>query len=307
MESILLLALKGLTWLVTALPVAKAISLLESVIRGVLFFLPKYKRIALRNLEIAFPEKEQAWREKTWRLSLRALARLIVDALRVKQTDARWLQEHIDCPLRQEFELFKRSHPKPGVLIAAGHLGSFELLARYSPSLGYPLAAVARNFQMKKIDEWWNGMRAAYGNRVISRRGAFNDVVKTLRRGHDVAVLIDQNVRIQHAVFVDWFGKAAATTRMFALAALKTRAPVVVASISKGQADRYQIDAVFCPVEDVYDSAGLTLEEKALEITRRVSLEYERMIRAHPEEWFWMHRRWRTRPPGETENVYAGC
>jgi len=307
MEGVLLILIKVIVRLVGTLPSRWQLAAVSSLLRIFVFFSPRLKRVALRNLEIAFPEKDLKWRNEILSRSVVSFARLIVDTIDVKKSTPAWLQAHVSWPGRAEYLELKQKHAKPGVLFASGHLGNFEVLARYPSTLGYPLAVVAREFKLKKVDEWWKGFREACGNRVISRRGAFKEVVQCLAAGQDVGVLIDQNVRNKHAVFVDWFGKPAATTRMFALAALKTKAPVFAASISYGGKGRYQIQTVRVKTEDVYFNAALNHQQKIEEITRRVSLQYEKMIRGCPEEWFWMHRRWRTRPPGDIEEVYAGC
>lgn len=298
--------IRTLAWGLNCLPVERAVSVVCGLIKIGIFLAPRHERVAHRNFNLAFPDKGAAWKDEIWAGSLRSLARVVVDAVRLPKINAAWIQEHIDWPGRREFENLKRSHPGQGVLIASGHLGSFELLAQFTPTIGYPLAVIARPFKLKKVDAWWNGLRQVHGNYVVARRGAFSQVLQDLKSGQDVAVLIDQNVTAKYAVFVDWFGTPAATTRMFALAALRVSAPIVVASLSYRGGDKYDMHTVVMDLTSVYDSQ-LDFEGKLEEITRRVSRQYEEMIRANPQEWFWMHRRWRTRPEGELENIYDGC
>jgi KDO2-lipid IV(A) lauroyltransferase len=194
---------------------------------------------------------------------------------------------------------------KTGVLIATGHLGSFELLGHAIGLKGYPLSAVARRFKSPRLDTWWRGLREATGNTIIDRQGAFREIVRTLATGRSVAVLIDQNVKANHAVFVDWLSKPAATTRAFALAALKTEAPVFVAAMIYTGGDTYRVEAVECDFSMTYRDETLPDVQKIEFITATISEHYCQMIRQFPEGWFWMHRRWKTRPPGEAENVYS--
>src|SRR5690606_20029609 len=105
-------------------------------------------------------------------------------------------------------------------MMATGHLGSFELLAHCVSMYGFPISFVVRPFKLERLNAWWSGIREAAGNRAIARSGAFKEILKELTSGRDVAVLFDQNVTRNHAVFVDWFGRPAATTRTVALAAL---------------------------------------------------------------------------------------
>jgi KDO2-lipid IV(A) lauroyltransferase len=139
---------------------------------------------------------------------------------------------------------------------------------------------------------------------VIDREGAFREMVRTISVGRSVAVLFDQNVKINHAVFVDWFSKPAATTRAFALAAVKTRAPVFVAGMIYCGNDTYRVEAVECDFQSLYTDDTVSDDQKILVITKTISAHYCAMIRQFPEGWFWIHRRWKTRPDGEKETVY---
>jgi KDO2-lipid IV(A) lauroyltransferase len=119
------------------------------------------------------------------------------------------------------------------------------------------------------------------------------------------AILFDQNVTRNHAVFVNWFGVPAATTRSVALAALRTGAPIYVASIRYEGSDRYYVDAAECEYSDVYRKEELSNDDKVVIITQRLADQYCEMIRKFPEGWFWMHRRWKTRPEPEAAKVYS--
>lgn len=169
---------------------------------------------------------------------------------------------------------------------------------------GLPLSFVVRNFKLPRTDKWYQSIREAKGNRVISRTGAFPKIIKALREKRLVGLLIDQNVRREHAVFVDWFGQKAATSKSIALAALKTHAPVVVASIL-ADGNGYYIPIIeSCNLEPIYSSKELSHNDKILLITQEISTIFENMIRRYPEAWFWMHKRWRTRPSEESEDIY---
>ena len=166
--------------------------------------------------------------------------------------------------------------------------------------LGFPLSFVIRNFKSEKIDNWWNARRGKLGNKNINRRGAFRELVRELKRGFDVGILFDQNVKRSHAVFVPWFGKNAATAKSLALAALETEALVVVVSLKTLAIDSYYMDVIECDFSHIYSDETLSRQEKILQITTIVSKHYEKMIQDFPEGWFWMHRRWKT---SEREDV----
>jgi KDO2-lipid IV(A) lauroyltransferase len=280
------------------------VALCGALFRCAFTVVPKLQKTALKNLQIAFPDSSEQWRRTILSKNCIEMGRLLSDVVRLPQLTPEWAREHVSCPMLEQYVSAFRTHPGKGVLIATGHLGSFELLGHAIGLFGYPLSAIARRFRSPVLDRWWMGLREARGNTIIDRKGAVKEMVNTLLRGRSVAVLFDQNVTRNHAVFPTWFGKPAATTRSVALAALRTEAPVFVASLRYCGNDRYVIEAVECDCADVYRNQELSMESKIDLITQRLSDQYCRMIAAFPEGWFWLHRRWKTRPEGEQESVY---
>ena len=245
---------------------------------------------------MAFPEKDAAWRKRIINENYAALARMFVDFVRLPTLDERWVREHIESSFVERYAALHREQQGRGILIATGHLGSFELLAHAAPTFGFPLSFVVRNAKLPNVDAWWRGQREANGNTVISRQGAIKEVIETLQRGRDVGILFDQNVTRNHAVFVDWFGKPAATTKAVALAAIRTGAVMLVASVSYTGGEQYKINIEEFNFDALYKDENKSRDDKVLEITAKLAKSYEGMIRRSPHEWFWMHRRWRTRP-----------
>jgi Kdo2-lipid IVA lauroyltransferase/acyltransferase len=177
-------------------------------------------------------------------------------------------------------------------------------LARSVLVLGHTTAFVVRNFKHKRIDEWWQRLRGQEGTRVIDRTGAALKMLRLIKSGTDVGVLFDQNVTRKNALFIDHFGRPAATTKSVAYTAVTTQCIVLFISLRYVGNDRYCIDLTEIPVQDVYHDSSLTAEEKMHEITVRATRELERRILAQPEGWFWMHRRWKTTPEGVPEDFY---
>jgi KDO2-lipid IV(A) lauroyltransferase len=222
------------------------------------------------------------------------IGRLLADAVRLRDLDREWALAHVECPALERYK--ERLKEGKGIVIATGHLGSFELLGHAIGLLGHPLSAVARRFRNPRLDAWWRGMREARGNTIIDRTGAFKVIARTIASGRSVAILFDQNVTENHAVFVPFFGKLAATTKSVALAAVREKAPVFVASMRYKGNDSYFIDGVECDFSQHYNDDSIPLDEKVALITTRLNAEYEAMIRRFPEGWFWFHRRWKTQP-----------
>lgn len=249
----------------------------------------------------AYPERDVAWRTDLLARSYASLGRVLVDFARLPALDAAWVESHIEFPARARFDELMRTSKRKGLLIATGHLGSFELLAHCAPLHGHPMSFVVRNSKLPRVDRWWRAMREANGNHVISRKGAFREVVQKLESGQNVGVLFDQNVRARHAVFVEWFGQQAATTKTVALAALRTECHVAVAGVRYLGDERYVIEFEDFSFESLYRDEAITADEKVYRITAALVKSYQKMIERSPHEWFWMHRRWRTRPESDSE------
>ena len=291
--------------LLNALPFGMRVSVALLGIKIFARYSKNFDRIARINLSQVFPEKSEAERERILSDSKRSLARFIVDSARIHTLDEKWVREHIECPFKEEYLKIKERSGGRGILTASGHLGSIELQAFTAPFVGRTFSFVARSLNSERLDRWWRERHERFGNQVISRSGAVAKMIRNLSSGVDVAILIDQNVRRTNAVFVDWFGREAATTFAVAHAVLKTGAPVVISSITYLGDEKYRVNERECDLGDILNDESLDEEGKIKAITQRVSSDYQRMILENPSEWFWMHRRWRTTPEGVSEDFYS--
>lgn len=304
MEFLGYLVARTLFAVISVLPQPVAIGLLAGLARSLLFLLPRYRKIALNNLKVAFPKTNWKWREEVLKQSCIELARLLVDFGRLPYLSEEWMNQHVDA---ESLKVIRKhlGSGNPGTILATGHLGSFELLAQAVAMNGVPLRFVVRNFKNRLLDKWWNARRAGFGGKVISREGAFRHAVQAVNSGESVGILFDQNITANHAVFVEFFNRLAATTKIIGLLALRTKAPVIVISITYTGGDRYRVNCTECDFTAIHENETLTKDEKVFHITQEVSKVYEEMIAADPKGWFWMHRRWKTRPPEEHVEVNA--
>lgn len=295
--------LKAVQRFVLLVPVRVATLVFTLFVRIVVSLIPRYRKIALKNLQLAYPDQNLSWRWGVFKSSMSGFARVLVDFLRLPKLDERWFREHVTLEGRTP-DLVKGSGTA-GVLYVTGHLGSFEILAHYCAVFGYPLSFIARDLPLARVNAWVRAGREKGGSRMIAREGATKEVLRCLEEGRNVGILFDQNVTRKHAVFVPWFGRLAATTRTVGLAAIRTRCPVVVVSIcSDPVRDSYRIVTKEVDLSDVYVSESEDLDRKIEIVTQRVSDIFVDMIRANPGEWFWMHRRWKTAPEGIAEDFY---
>ena len=295
-EWFILILMRSLLALLAVMPLTISHSVITLLLHAFVFFRPRYLSIARKNLKQAFPDETEGWREEILRKSFWSLSRLIVDSARLPSLDDRWVREHVEFPNREVFEELRERTQDKGMLIATGHLGSFELLAHSSAVFGFPLAYVVRNFKMKTIDDWWKSVREQRGNKVIDRKGAYKQIAKQLADKRMVGILFDQNVTRNLAIFVDFFGRKTATTKAFALAALRSEVPIVVACVGYLGDEKYVIDWKECKCDDVYENEKLSHDEKLLLVTQRASDIFASFVKKYPEAWFWMHRRWKTTP-----------
>ena len=304
LDLLTLFILKTFVFFLNILPLGIRELLVVSIIRAVFALLPAYRRIAFRNLNLVLPNASRDEHEEIFQKSLRTFGRIFIDLTRIHTLGPDWVRDNVECPYLVDYKKIKECNPDKGVLFATGHLGSFEVLAHCVPIYGYPISFIVRSFRLERVNQWWKSKREVRGNKAIDRKGAVKATVAELLQGRDVGVLFDQNLTRNHAVFVNFFGKPAATTKLIGIAAIRTECPIVCASIQYLGNDRYRINALEVPVQDLYKNTELSNDEKIIIITERVTAEYEKMILANPGEWFWFHRRWKTTPEGIEENFY---
>jgi KDO2-lipid IV(A) lauroyltransferase len=253
----------------------------------------RHVAIACDNLRRAFPD----WTEERVATTARAVyahfGRMLLDILWMQGRPAREILSFVDfqgvenalVPLRE----------KRGVLFCTGHLGNWEIHAVAHAWVHGPVHVVARPLDNPALDARLCAFRTSSGNTVIYKRKALAQMIRALRAGQGVAVLLDQNVQESDGIFVDFFGRPAATTTVAAALAAKTGCALVPVNATMGVDGRYTLvyepAIVWTPTGDrALDVAGVTQE-----IAHRT----EAWIRRTPEQWLWMHRRWKTRPPGE--------
>ena len=188
-----------------------------------------------------------------------------------------------------------KSHDRP-VLFLTGHCGNWELLAAVLNGRGIPLAAVVRQMDAKQLNALLNRFRAHFGSQIIERgeRGSARQLLMVLRQGGSLTLLIDQDIKAE-GTWVPFFGRPAFTPIGAAQIANKQGALVVPAFLQRLPDGRHL--ARFQP--------ALDLPENAEEATAIMTLVIEQQIRSSPEQWVWMHRRWRRQPPSDTTQVDA--
>ena len=252
------------------------------------------RRKTLRNLKIAFPKGMDD--KALNRLGLAVWTRL---GQNVFET-ARWLkwpQAKIASQvarIRGWEHLEKAFAKKKGVLVVTAHLGNWELLSAALASR-HPAAAVAQKLYDTRFDKIITQFREkGLGVSMIKRGMALRGILEALRENQIVIVLCDQDTG-KDGVFVPFFGKAAWTQSGTARIALKTGVPVVPAYVVRSFDGAYEMHVE----KQIPPPIGADAEKNILEMTRRYTESIESYVKAYPDQWVWMHDRWRTRPKDE--------
>ena len=245
------------------------------------------RRIAIDNLRLAYPDSTDSWRETVAEQSFEHLGRLLGEMLLLDRESA-----FPPARIRGWENLERVAASGRGYFLVSAHFGNWELLAQLQAVKGHPVTVVARPSDNQILDAELTRMREMRGNRVIYKRQAVREIVKVLKSGGGVGLVIDQNYRDADPHFVPFFGTLAATTRTLGTMCVRMNIPFITAFAFPQADGSYDI---------VYDEPvfpeSFEGEDAALEITTRATALIEDAVRKQPEAWFWMHQRWRTRPP----------
>jgi KDO2-lipid IV(A) lauroyltransferase len=255
----------------------------------------RHRRLALANLERALGKETTASdRTRIAHDSFRHFGRVAADILKWPHLRP----SHREKLLRVEGEehIRRALGAGRGVLVFSAHFGNWEVAAQAIGRLG-PLNVVARPLDNPLIEARLGRFRSRLGARVISKFHAAKPILQALRRNEIVAILIDQRVQRKEAVFVDFFGSAAATTPSLASFALRALSPMIPVFCHPGPRSSYLIRVgPPLPFEPGTDAEG-----DVLKITQASTKMIEAEIRREPGLWFWFHNRWKTRPETEIE------
>ena len=275
------------------LPLSAAISL-GCAIGRVGMLVPKLRRTGRRNLELAFPELDETERARLLRGCFESLGRLLGVFSHFHNDSTENLKRRVACNGMENIR--NAVSQNRGVIAFTGHVGAWEL-SSYTPSLyDYHFGFLVRRIDNPKIEALVDRFRAARGNWTIDKRQAAREMFRMLKKGEILGILVDLNALDREAMFVDFFGVKAATTFVVAKLALRTGAPVVpIFSPWDKKLNKFMVE-IGKPLQ--FDRTG-DEEEDTLRATQLLTNVVEDWIRRYPDQWLWVHRRWKTRPPGE--------
>src|SRR5213078_2456949 len=257
----------------------------------------RLRRTGRRNLELAFPDLAPSERKRLLRGCFVNLGRLLGVFSHCAEGDTDSLRGIIEC---EGLEHLEAAHANGrGVILFTGHVGAWELSSFGLSMFGYPLSFLVRRIDNPKVEALVDRARTRLGNRTIDKRSAAREMLQILQNRGTVGILVDLNTLDREAIFVDFFNQPASTTFMVAKLALRTGAAVL---------------PVFAPWDKergrflLKVDPPLSIERTGNDDGRRLTQQYTRIVedyvRRYPDQWLWIHRRWKTRPPGEPE-IYS--
>jgi len=257
----------------------------------------RHRHVTLKNLQRAFPDKDirsiTLIAKKAFENLGRSAGEFIYIATRRPKGLLPTLYEWVTIEGRTNLD--KAAERGKGVIYLTAHFGNWELLGLSLGANGYPLNIIVRPLDNQRIDNLLTSFRGLTGGRVIPKKGALKKVLKRLRNGEGLGILIDQNTSRDEGVFVDFFGTPAATNKGLALMSMKTDTPVLpIFLIREG---KYRHRLVYGQEIPIHKSGDA--ERDVVLNTGNFTRVVESYIRRYPEQWFWMHQRWKTRPVEE--------
>jgi KDO2-lipid IV(A) lauroyltransferase len=261
----------------------------------------RHRKIGMRNLEIAFPEKTDAERRRILRASYINLGRNGAEYIRLGGFFYRRLASRVTYNRLDVFRNVMSKYPGKGVLVLTAHFGGFELLPAGHALHGFQIALVHHTQRFLAGDSLMSFIRERAGVQIIRKHSAAREMLRTLKRGEIIGIPLDQNAKRSEAVWVPFFGELAATPGGFDRLAAMAGAPVVPVFIVRQPDSRNHVIEIFdeIPQQRTGDRDADTTVN-----TARYQKAIEEMVRKYPDQWLWTHRRYRTRPVSGSPSLY---
>jgi Kdo2-lipid IVA lauroyltransferase/acyltransferase len=273
-------------------PFARAFAI--SLSQLVYLFHARLRKVGMRNLEMAFPAKSERERKRILRAEFTSLGRQLAELCHFP----RYTPENVDeVVVYEQLENYERAYARgKGVLFLTAHFGAWELSAFAHSLHGHRVNIVMRPMDNPYLDSMLQSYRTMHGNKVVPKDDFVRGLLAAMKAGETVGILMDTNMTPPQGVFVDFFGIPACTASGLARIALRTDAAVVPGfTIWDESLRKYRLR--FDPALELVRTGDL--EADILSNTQKFTKVIEEYVTRYPEQWLWVHRRWKTRPLGE--------
>jgi KDO2-lipid IV(A) lauroyltransferase len=267
----------------------KGRTMLGKIIGNAIYYCWKYRRnIAIENLTYSFPEKPIAEIKSIARKSFESIAITFFEFFAFNYIDENKLKKMIDFD--EGLRLINNAKTdKEGMLFVSGHFGNWELIAyAVGVFVDFPITIVVKPQANEIIDKKLNKIRTSQGNKIVSMYSAAKTIIAEIRAGNVIALLVDQSATEKFDIFVNFFGRPASTFKVVAELALRYRIPLIMGFAIRQPNGKYKAEITQIDYSDLDFS-----QENILELTKRHTKHLENTIRQYPEQWAWMHRRWK--------------
>jgi KDO2-lipid IV(A) lauroyltransferase len=286
-------ALKCLSKIFGALSLNRALALGSAIGWFYGIVVRHHRRDAEEALQRSLPEKSESERKRLLNQVYRNLGMNAAEEMRMPTVTTAYLQDYVtwdnDAPLREVLAAGK------GALALTAHLGNFDLLCTIAPKFNYPTTIITKVIKNKAINDWWMAARSRFGLKFLPAHNSYRQCLSALRKNEIVAFILDQNMINTEGIFVDFFGKPACTSPGLAYMSAQSGAAVVPIFMIRLENGRHRVK-VMAPIPPPPDRKPETISHYTQLYTKII----EDVIREYPDQWIWVHRRWRTVPKTET-------
>ena len=249
----------------------------------------KHRLIVLHNLTRAFPEKSPAEIVRIAKASYRSFGRVVAEFSEITRLNPDNVHQWVRIQGLEHYDEARRKGK--GVLLFSAHFGNWEIGNAAMAIARKPLIFIYRILDSQFLEEAITYVRATCGNISLDKENAMRPMIRALKKGETINILIDQNVAVYDGIFVDFFGRPACTTSGLALLALHTGAPVLPVFTTRMPDGKYWLEI---GAEVAIRNTG-NRDADVRESTQTFTGIIEEHIRKYPEQWFWMHQRWKTK------------
>jgi Kdo2-lipid IVA lauroyltransferase/acyltransferase len=273
-------------------PLARAFAV--AIAQTVYLLHVRLRRVGMRNLELAFPEKSEAERRRILRGEFTSLGRQLAEVCQFPK----YTRENVDKVVVYDgLENYERAYARgKGVLFLTAHFGGWELSAFAHSLHGHWLHIVMRPMDNSYLDRLIQSYRTMHGNKTVGKDDFVRGLLAAMKAGETVGILMDTNMTPPQGVFVNFFGIPACTASGLARIALRTDAAVLPGfTIWDESLGKYRLR--FDPMLELIRTGNL--DSDIVANTQQFTKVIEDYVRKYPEQWLWVHRRWKTRPEGE--------